>query len=161
MSAVTTAEKPTFFVPLSRLARGEDIGESAVGPGDIMGSFSADRIAEGKPVRKPFQFQDSLWVCTGAFWSGEAISKDEAYAYRLVPKESFNGNAGSYEEMSLKEYDPDAPPIENPAGLYDGMIVRFRSKDCVLCGPETTFKVDPEQSGTGAEPGREVQLKLF
>ena len=41
--------------------------------------YSADKICDGKPIRKPFPWRGGLWVCTS---SGPA---DRHEAYRLVP----------------------------------------------------------------------------
>ena len=153
-----TSKAFTFFVPVSRLSRGKCIGNSFVGEGDIMGSYSADRIGEGRPVRKPFQFQGSLWVCTGGLWSGAGDSKNEADAYRLVPKERFEGQPQSYRERTATE-DLREQAREDPMGFYHGVVVKFRSAGYVLCGPKALFKADPEQfesDGTDA-----VQLRLF
>ena len=53
--------------------------------GDISESYSADRIASGQPVRKPFQHDGGLWICTGITGSGLTVSgntEHEAYYKR-------------------------------------------------------------------------------
>lgn len=52
-----------------------------IGEGDISASCSADKIAYGQPVRKPFEWQGGFWVSVG-----NAIGQgwESAKAYRLV-----------------------------------------------------------------------------
>lgn len=49
-----------------------------IGVGDIIASYSGDRIALGKPIRKPFEWQ-------GAQWLTVALDQSGASAYRLIP----------------------------------------------------------------------------
>ena len=35
--------------------------------GDIVGSYSGDRICDGKPVRTPFHLRGGLWVCVSSW----------------------------------------------------------------------------------------------
>ena len=50
--------------------------------GDIVGSYSGDRICEGKPIRSPFSWRGGMWVCVST-WG------DLASAYRLTPLASY------------------------------------------------------------------------
>ena len=61
-----------------------------IGKGDISGSYSADRIGMGKPVRKPFLWKGAPHVCVGMRYHGETMA---AEAYRLVPLRLFDGEA--------------------------------------------------------------------
>lgn len=51
----------TFVVDAARLAPGDwfHSGDEAMGEGDISASYSADRIAMGHSIRKPFRWQGS------------------------------------------------------------------------------------------------------
>jgi hypothetical protein len=125
----------------ARLACGQwcQRANKTLGEGDIRGSYSADRIGMGKPVRRPFTFRGSLFVCTG-------YSRDGAEAYRLVHPAIFPGKAFRYAERTRNGDEVRA----DPDGFYHGMIVRHGAADHVLCGPPVLFI-----------KGRAEQLSLF
>ena len=157
-----TPTREVFLVSPSRLAWGEYEGETEKGEGDISASYSADRICEGKPIRKPFQWQGNLWVCISSSGRGLTITREhEFHAYRLILRRLFPGEAISYESRCAA-VDSGATAREHPMGLYHGILVKHGKDQFVLCGPETTFIVDESQldleGQTSATP---TQLGLF
>ncbi|NCP14485.1 MAG: hypothetical protein GW858_10020 [Sphingomonadales bacterium] len=128
-------------VELSRLAYGAwcDTSEKQIGEGDIHASYSADRIGMGQPIRKPFRYGGELWVCVGTGPAG-------AEAYRLVHPSVYGGTARSYHERCG---DGDRARGD-PAGFYDGIIVRHAGRELVMVGPPVTFVA-----------GEEAQLSLL
>ena len=125
----------------SRLAYGAwcHASEKQIGEGDIRASYSADRIGMGQPIRKPFRNGGQLWVCVGTGPSG-------AEAYRLVHPSLYGGTARSYHDRCR---DGDRARGD-PAGFYDGIIVRQARRELVMAGPPVTFVA-----------GEEGQLSLF
>jgi hypothetical protein len=116
--------------------------KKALGEGDIAASYSADRIAMNRPIRRTFPWQGSDWVCIGLGYSG-GIS---AEAYRLVEPRLFGGRPLGYAE---KTSDGDSARADTN-GFYHGMTVKHAGRTFVLCGPCARF-----------EPGEEAQLSLF
>jgi hypothetical protein len=87
-----------------------------VGEGDIAASYSADRIAMNRPIRRTFPWQGSEWVCVCLGYNG-VIS---AEAYRLVEPRLFSGKPLSYTE---KTSDADSVRADTN-GFYHGMTVK-------------------------------------
>ena len=113
--------------------------EKHIGEGDIRASYSADRIGMGQPIRKPFRYAGELWVCVGTGPAG-------AEAYRLVHPSIYGGIARSYHDRCR---DGDRARGD-PAGFYDGIIVRHAGQELVMAGPPVMFVA-----------GEEAQLTLF
>jgi hypothetical protein len=113
--------------------------EKQIGEGDIRASYSADRIGMGQPIRKPFGYAGELWVCVGTGPSG-------AEAYRLVHPSLFSGTPRTYHD---RRRDGDLARGD-PAGFYDGIVVRHAGRELVMAGPPVTFVA-----------GEEAQLSLF
>ena len=94
------ARRPEIHrVDAARLAFGRWDTEQNVqaGEGDIVGSYSADRIGMGQPLRRPFKFRNGLWVCTGITGrSGQTIAE----AYRLTDPTVFEGRPTNYPEKT-------------------------------------------------------------
>ena len=116
--------------------------ERRIGEGDISASYSGDLIGLKGRVRRPFRFQNRLWVCVGT--SGGSLLT--AKAYRLVEARFFEGEAVTYTE---KTRDSEAAR-NDPLGFYHGMAVMHGGKPCVLVGPCAEFVA-----------GEDVQLDLF
>ena len=157
-----TPTREVFLVSPSRLAWGEYKGETKKGEGDISASYSADRICEGKSIRKPFQWQGSLWLCVGSIGRGLAITTEHEFsAFRLMPLRCFPGEAISYASRTTA-LDSGETAREHPMGFYHGMLVKYGSDQFVMCGPEATFMADENQSES-AEDGTTtpIQLGLF
>jgi hypothetical protein len=157
-----TPAREVFLVSPSRLAWGEYKGERKSGEGDISASYSADRICEGKSIRKPFQWRGSLWLCVGSIGRGLAITKEHEFsAFRLMPLRCFPGEAISYASRSAA-VDSGATARENPLGFYHGIVVKHGRDQFVMCGPEATFMADENQHES-AEGGTvtPIQLGLF
>lgn len=112
----SSEDERVVYVSADRLAQG----------GDIKASYSADRIAECKPIRKPFIHDGLLFVCIGG-------SDDFSEAYALIPAQNFNGPIVSYG-------DDHEAARNNPMGFYHGIAVKHNGKDYVLCGREITFR---------------------
>lgn len=106
--------------------------ERTVAQGDINGSYSADRIGMGQPVRKPFTWRGAQWVCTGMEWRDGIAS---AEAYRLVDPWIFDGELVSY---ATKVANAEAARAD-PNGFYHGMAVKHAGVILVLSGPPVTF----------------------
>ncbi len=127
-------------------------------------SYSADRIASGQPVRKPFQHAGELWVCTSITGSGLTSSgSTEHEAYRLMPEPVFTGTPTTYgTRISTGELAEAAR--NDPSGFYHGVTVKHGRETCVLCGPP--LRIIAEEVAARPEPGgpkppEPVQLGLF
>ena len=66
-----------------------------IGEGDISTSYSADKIAYGQPVRKPFEWQCGFWVSVG---NAIGRGRENARAYRLASPVQYDGMPLSYGE---------------------------------------------------------------
>ncbi|MEL6959202.1 MAG: hypothetical protein AAGL89_09665 [Pseudomonadota bacterium] len=132
MSAPVTPKE--YRVDPARLASGTwcHTRDRQIGEGDISASYSCDKIGlEGK-VRKPFAWQNALWVCTGM---RSMDSSRYAEAYRLVPERFFNGEPTTYQEVA---WLPTAERFK-PEGFYHGMRVRHGKQHFILVGPSASF----------------------
>ncbi len=77
--------------------------EQEIGEGDIVGSYSADRICENDSIRKPFAWKGGLWVCI-SFQSRDGIQTVKAY--RLSPPTLFAGEPTTYRrKVSIDDGD--------------------------------------------------------
>jgi len=113
-----------------------------VGEGDIAASYSADFIALHNRIRKPFTFQNGLWVCVGTSHFGGRTSR----AYRLTEITHFDGEPTTYAEKTR-----DSESARNdPNGFYHGMTVNRGGRTYILTGPPAEFTA-----------GNEQQLDLF
>ena len=140
------ARRPEIHcVDPARLAFGRWDTEQNVqaGEGDIVGSYSADRIGMGQPIRRPFRFRNELWVCTGI--TGGA-GQTMAEAYRLSDPAVFEEGTTTYSE---KTRDPEAAR-RDPSGFYHGMAVHAGKRSLILVGPPVVFV-----------RGRDFQTDLF
>lgn len=120
----------THEVDADRLKHGEwsHDTEKLIGEGDIVGSYSGDRIGMGQPIRRPFTWRGELWVCTSIAGGKGPI---EAEAYRLIDPDSFKGAATTYVE---KTRDAEAARAD-PMGFYHGVAIVCRGRKMVLAGP--------------------------
>ena len=82
-------------------------------------------------IRTPFQHEGLRWVCVSV--SG---STGQFKAYRLGPLEGFPRPVHSYAER----VQDAAAAREDPNGFYDGVLVRWRGRELVLCGPPLCFE---------------------
>ena len=131
--------------------------------GDISESYSADRIASGQPVRKPFQHDGALWICTSITGSGLTVSgTTEHEAYRIMPERMFTGTPTTY-GTKIGTDDTAEAARNDPDGFYHGVTVKHGHETFVLCGPPLRFV--PEEVATPPEQGRKapgpLQLDLF
>ena len=119
----------TFLVDPARLERGT---------GDIAESYSADHIADGKPIRKPFEWKGERGVC--AAMAGE----NAATAYRLRPWQRLTApSKGELVSYSARVAVADMARAD-PKGFYHGMAVRHRGQSMALHGPPVLFMVTEE-----------------
>ncbi len=127
--------------------------------GDIANSYSADRIASGQPVRKPFQHEGCLWICTSISGSGLTSSgSTEFEAYRLTPEKLFAGTATTYTARTGTAEAAESAR-NDPNGFYHGMRVKFAGAASVLCGPPARFIA--AQRNDPNRPAEPEQLVLF
>ncbi len=155
----------TFAVNAARLASGRfDHGRNRdIGEGDINASYSADRIASAEPIRKPFQHDGSLWICTSVTSTGlTASGSTEHEAYRLLPARLFNGTPTTYSAKTSTVAAAEAAR-NDPNGFYHGVAVKFAREAFILCGPPLRFIPANAPSRPGAAPERPEpeQLALF
>lgn len=115
-----------------------------VGEGDIHASYSGDRIGMGQPIRKPFEWRCSLWVCVGNRTLGP--DRVETEVYRLVLPSLFDGEPTTYAEKTCK----GEAARSDPDGFYHAMTVSHGGQSFILCGPPVTLV-----------PGETAQLSLF
>ncbi len=110
-----------------------------IGEGDIAASYSADRIGMGQPVRKPFEWKGSLWLCV-------SMGHNQAEAYQLKHPQAFGGQPLTYRERVMSADEGRA----HPEGFYHGMLVKHAGRDYVLSGPPALLI-----------PGESQQMDLF
>jgi len=113
--------------------------EKQLGEGDIAASYSADCIGMGKPLRKPFGWKGSLWVCV-------ALGQGSAEVYRLTLPQAFEGTPLGYRARVLAGDEAR----QDPNGFYHGVTVSHGGKSFVLCGPPAVLV-----------PGEPAQMDLF
>jgi hypothetical protein len=113
--------------------------EKQLGEGDIAASYSADRIGMGNPVRKPFGWKGSLWVCV-------ALGCASAKVYRLALPQNFSGTPLTYHDRVIAGDEAR----KDPNGFYHGVAVNHGGKTFVLCGPPAVLV-----------PGEPEQMDLF
>lgn len=140
----SAAENTTYAVDPARLAWGQWCHKTdrQIGRGDIHASYSADRIGMNQPIRQPFPWKGSLWVCV-------SFSSAEAEAYRLTYPGVFSGEATTYHRKTGRAENAEAAR-NDPLGFYHGMTVKHGGRAFVLCGPPARFA-----------PGKTEQLHLF
>lgn len=114
--------------------------ERTVGEGDISASYSADTIALEGRVRNPFRWSGADWVSIGS----EMGSRQQVY--KLMDPSLYPRRVMTYQE---KVRDADAAR-KDPFGFYDGMRVKHRNQELVLCGPQLVVR-----------PGQPSQGQLF
>lgn len=131
--------------------------------GDINQSYSADRIASGQPIRKPFQHDGALWVCTSITGSGLTVSgSSEHEAYRLVPGRVFAGTPTTYGART-GDLAAAESARNDPNGFYHGVAVKYGRDAFVLCGPPLRFVPEEVAARPGPSPNSPspLQLSLF
>lgn len=131
--------------------------------GDINDSYSADRIASGQPLRKPFQHDGALWICTSITGSGLTSSgSTEHEAYRLVPQRTFSGTPTTY-GTRISTGDLAEAARNDPNGFYHGVAVKLGRETFVLSGPPLRFVPEARTVRPGEEPNGPdpLQLSLF
>lgn len=124
--------------------------EEEIGEGDIVASYSADRICTGASIRKPFGWKGGLWVCVSIQGRGDGTQTLEAY--RLTPACAFTNDATTYSRKVSIDHGKFAR--NDPHGFYHGMTVQSGSENMVLTGPPALFVADETQRAA-------EQLSLF
>lgn len=158
--AIPTSGLVTHHVHSSRLAWGVWDHEKgcSVGEGDIHSSYSGETIATKGTIRKPFEWQGSLWVAVS---TSESSGVRQAEAYRLLPEQLMEGAPVTY---SAKSGIPEGAKAAraDPRGFYHGMTVKYGRNTFVLCGPKTTFLGDASTASPDRIPAPcQAQLDLF
>lgn len=99
------------------------------------GTHSAALIASKESkVKKPFDFMDKQYICTGDSLNGDLHEGLECYA--LVAKADYTGETHTYHKPAGREEDEYYASLRAiPEGFYHGMAVRQGRKECVLVGP--------------------------
>ena len=115
--------------------------ERTVGEGDIVSSYSADKIAESDTVRNPFTWKGQQWIMTSS--KGNGIQ-----AYRLVHPDAYPRKATTYAKRTREDGGETAR--HDPNGFYDGMAVTRGKQELILCGPPVKLM-----------PGKAAQTSLF
>jgi hypothetical protein len=156
----TPRQRDTVAVNPARLAWKSASRETC--EGDIHASYSADLIADGGRIRKPFKWRDGLWVCTSISGSGLTDSgMPEHEAYRIIPARMFKGAMKSYREKTAKAEDAEAAR-HDPNGFYHGMTIMHGGETVVLCGPPIRFTAESSPERPGCAAGEDPsQLTLF
>ncbi len=109
----------------------------------IHASYSADRISEGQPVRKPFEFEGKLYTSVGNVTEPGIESREEAY--QLLAREEFTGEVRTYLAPDGQESEEYYESLRSdPLGFYHGMLVKRGKTDYVLVGPPITFVANPK-----------------
>jgi len=104
---------------------------------EISASYSAKRISEGKPLRKPFKREEKLYIAiSGISMPGE----EKAEAYQLVPRAEFTGEIRTYAVPKGRGHEEYYDSLRNdPMGFYHGMLVKRGKEECILVGPPINF----------------------
>jgi hypothetical protein len=118
------------------------------GTADIHSSYSGDTIVASGKVRKPFQWQGSLWIALGLCGGGGV---PRAYAYRLVPIQLFEGATTTYAKSSNESRNLERAS-HDPRGLHHGIRVTYDCRAFVFCGPEVTFVAEGLEEERLASP---------
>ena len=100
--------------------------------GDIVGSYSGDRICEGRPIRPPFHWRGGMWACVST-WGNLAS------AYRLTPLASYTADATTYSTRVGASLEAAEAARNDPNGFYHGVTVTHGGQSFVMTGPEVTF----------------------
>lgn len=116
------------------------VAPSRLDDGDIRMAYSADKIGEGKPIRKPFSYRGALFVSTGG--RGEGHRTHYYDAMRLVQLPEFEGEPTTYADKI--HHDGGEMARNDPMGFYHGMQVTSGSQAFVMVGPEIRFVPDDE-----------------
>jgi hypothetical protein len=128
---------------------------------NIDASYSADRIASGQPVRKPFQHDNAFWVCTGVTGSGLTGSgRTEHEAYRMMPESMFSGAPTTYGARIATGEMAEAAR-HDPNGFYHGVAVKHGHETFVLCGPPVRFIAEEAAARPEPKQAKPLQLSLF
>ena len=157
--ADTGPQRERFAVNPSRLAW--SAAKREICEGDIHASYSADNIAMGQPIRKPFKWNNSLCVCTGI--TGSALTGSgmpEHEAYRMVPVQMFKGTPTTYKEKMSRAETAEAAR-NDPNGFYHGMRVKHGKDSFVLCGPPIRFTPDPSPVRPDGAPSDEPEQQAL
>lgn len=118
-------------------------------------SYSADRIAEKSPVRKPFKYKGKFYISSGSSVGGKIDPRHTEQAYQIVPRGEFKGTPLWYGQR-LETWGGDwaEQRRQQPEGFYHGMLIKHGGTEFVMVGPPLIF-VEKE----GSLPAK--QLALF
>lgn len=116
------------------------VAPSRLDGGDISQAYSADKIAEGQPIRKPFSYRGALYVNTGG--CGKGHRQHHYDAMRLARLAEFDGDPTTYRDKVQQDHGETAR--NDPLGFYHGMTVKSGGKSFIMVGPEVRFVPDDE-----------------
>ena len=129
-------------------------GESRIDYDAAANSYSADTIGMNSKVRRPFEMDGSLWVCTGSVGSFTRLTSIEIY--KLTPARDFDGTPTSYRNKI--DIDGGYSARADPMGFYHGMTVQHSGKDYVLTGPEYELLSEPVQVRARADEDEDAAI---
>ncbi|WP_299724821.1 hypothetical protein [uncultured Tateyamaria sp.] len=113
--------------------------DKIIGEGDIAASYSADKIGLEGAVRKPFKWQNAMWVNTGMVSNGKSRSVE---AYQLIPAKFFDGEPQTYGQIVRS----NTAAGQRQEGFYHGMHVQHGKRPYVLIGPSVIFLPSEEET---------------
>ena len=108
--------------------------------GDIRNAYSADKIAENQPIRKPFSYRGALYVSTSGCGGGPRGQYCDGM--RLERLTDFDGDPTTYADKVHVDHGEMAR--NDPMGFYHGMTVTSGGETFVMAGPEVRFVPDYE-----------------
>ena len=120
----------------------------------VSGSYSADRIAEKSPVRKPFKYKGKFYISSGSAVGGKLDPRHKEKTYQIVPRGEFKGTPLWYGKRIQPGDDWAEQRRQHPDGFYHGMLIKHGGAEFVMVGPPLIFV---EKEGSLATK----QLALF
>lgn len=129
-------------------------------------SYSADRIGEKTPVRKPFMYDGNFYISSGSAIGSFKDPRRAETAYQIVPRSEFKGTPHQYGERirprgeTVKGWEESvdwaAQRRALPEGFYHGMLIKRGGGEFVMVGPPLVF-VEKE----GSLPAKQLALPIL
>lgn len=109
-------------------------------------SYSADRISEKSPVRKPFKYNGKFYISSGSAVGAVKDQRRTETAYQIVPRSEFKGTPHWYGER-IRPHEETVEGWEEwaaqrralPEGFYHGMLIKHGVAEFVMVGPPLVF----------------------
>ena len=106
-------------------------------------SYSADRISEKAPVRKPFKYGGKFYISGGSVVGSCIDPRRTEEAYQIVPRGEFKGTPHWYGERIRSRREPteewSAQRRAQLEGFYHGMLIKHHGAEFVMVGPPLIF----------------------